>query len=73
MDFHALDSDTTLPPTMGISLDAATSVVAESAFACAGLCCLAVSVAVTVGEAQKKLRDAIEFYTEKNVVIVRLV
>jgi malonate-semialdehyde dehydrogenase (acetylating)/methylmalonate-semialdehyde dehydrogenase len=41
------------------NLDTATSVVAESAFACAGQRCLAVSVAVTVGEAQKKFRDAI--------------
>jgi malonate-semialdehyde dehydrogenase (acetylating)/methylmalonate-semialdehyde dehydrogenase len=39
--------------------DTATSVVGESAFACAGQRCLAVSVAVTVGEAQKKFRDAI--------------
>ena len=41
------------------NLDGATKVVAESAFACAGQRCLAVSVAVTVGEAQKKFRDAI--------------
>jgi malonate-semialdehyde dehydrogenase (acetylating)/methylmalonate-semialdehyde dehydrogenase len=41
------------------NLDTATSVVAESAFACAGQRCLAVSTAVTVGEAQKKFRDAI--------------
>ncbi|HVP54234.1 MAG TPA: CoA-acylating methylmalonate-semialdehyde dehydrogenase [Candidatus Eisenbacteria bacterium] len=40
-------------------LDDATAVVGESAFACAGQRCLAVSVAVTVGEAQKKFRDAI--------------
>jgi malonate-semialdehyde dehydrogenase (acetylating)/methylmalonate-semialdehyde dehydrogenase len=40
-------------------LDTATSVVGESAFACAGQRCLAVSVAVTVGDAQKKFRDAI--------------
>ena len=40
-------------------LDSATSVVGESAFACAGQRCLAVSVAVTVGDAQKKFRDAI--------------
>src|SRR5215472_16471930 len=39
-------------------LDTATTVVGESAFACAGQRCLAVSVAVTVGEAQKKFRDA---------------
>jgi malonate-semialdehyde dehydrogenase (acetylating)/methylmalonate-semialdehyde dehydrogenase len=41
------------------NLETATSVVAESAFACAGQRCLAVSTAVTVGEAQKKFRDAI--------------
>ena len=41
------------------NLDTATSVIAESAFACAGQRCLAVSVAVTVGEAQSKFRDAI--------------
>ena len=41
------------------NLDTATSVVAESAFACAGQRCLAVSVAVTVGEARKKFREAI--------------
>ena len=41
------------------NLDTATSVVGESAFACAGQRCLAVSVAVTVGEVQKKFRDAI--------------
>jgi malonate-semialdehyde dehydrogenase (acetylating)/methylmalonate-semialdehyde dehydrogenase len=40
-------------------LDTATSVIGESAFACAGQRCLAVSVAVTVGDAQKKFRDAI--------------
>jgi malonate-semialdehyde dehydrogenase (acetylating)/methylmalonate-semialdehyde dehydrogenase len=40
-------------------LDTATSVVGESAFACAGQRCLAVSVAITVGDAQKKFRDAI--------------
>jgi malonate-semialdehyde dehydrogenase (acetylating)/methylmalonate-semialdehyde dehydrogenase len=41
------------------NLDTAASVVGESAFACAGQRCLAVSVAVTVGEAQQKFRDAI--------------
>jgi malonate-semialdehyde dehydrogenase (acetylating)/methylmalonate-semialdehyde dehydrogenase len=40
-------------------LDTATAVVGESAFACAGQRCLAVSVAVTVGDAEKKFRDAI--------------
>jgi len=40
-------------------LDMASKVVGESAFACAGQRCLAVSVAVTVGEARKKFRDAV--------------
>ena len=40
-------------------LDTATTVVADSAFACAGQRCLAVSVAVTVGDAQKKFRDTV--------------
>ncbi len=37
----------------------ATQIIADSAFGCAGQRCLAVSVAVTVGEAQKKFRDSI--------------
>src|SRR5580692_10342765 len=37
----------------------ATQIVSDSAFGCAGQRCLAVSVAVTVGEAQKTFRDAI--------------
>lgn len=41
------------------NLDAATKIVGESVFACAGQRCLAVSVAITVGEAQNKFRDAI--------------
>jgi malonate-semialdehyde dehydrogenase (acetylating) / methylmalonate-semialdehyde dehydrogenase len=41
------------------NLDNATNVVGDSAFACAGQRCLAVSVAITVGEAQKSFRDAI--------------
>jgi malonate-semialdehyde dehydrogenase (acetylating)/methylmalonate-semialdehyde dehydrogenase len=36
-----------------------TQIVTDSAFGCAGQRCLAVSVAVTVGEAQKTFRDAI--------------
>lgn len=40
-------------------LDSATRVIGDSAFACAGQRCLAVSVAITVGEAQKKFRDSI--------------
>lgn len=37
----------------------ATQIISESAFGCAGQRCLAVSVAVTVGEAQKTFRDSI--------------
>src|SRR5437868_13276062 len=37
----------------------ATQIISDSAFGCAGQRCLAVSVAVTVGEAQKRFRDAI--------------
>jgi malonate-semialdehyde dehydrogenase (acetylating)/methylmalonate-semialdehyde dehydrogenase len=37
----------------------ATQIISDSAFGCAGQRCLAVSVAVTVGEAQKVFRDAI--------------
>jgi malonate-semialdehyde dehydrogenase (acetylating)/methylmalonate-semialdehyde dehydrogenase len=37
----------------------ATQIVSDSAFGCAGQRCLAVSVAVTVGEAKKTFRDAI--------------
>ncbi len=37
----------------------ATQIITDSAFGCAGQRCLAVSVAVTVGEAQKTFRDAI--------------
>jgi malonate-semialdehyde dehydrogenase (acetylating) / methylmalonate-semialdehyde dehydrogenase len=37
----------------------ATQIVSDSAFGCAGQRCLAVSVAVTVGEAQKSFRDSI--------------
>ena len=39
-------------------LEAATSVVADSAFGCAGQRCLAVSVAVTVAESQTTFRDS---------------
>jgi len=38
----------------------ATQIITDSAFGCAGQRCLAVSVAVTVGEAQKTFRDAIQ-------------
>jgi malonate-semialdehyde dehydrogenase (acetylating)/methylmalonate-semialdehyde dehydrogenase len=40
-------------------LDTTTQVVGESAFGCAGQRCLAVSVAITVGDAQKNFRDSI--------------
>ncbi|MDQ3704834.1 MAG: CoA-acylating methylmalonate-semialdehyde dehydrogenase [Chloroflexota bacterium] len=40
-------------------LEMATRIVSDSAFGCAGQRCLAVSVAVTVGEAQRTFRDAI--------------
>jgi malonate-semialdehyde dehydrogenase (acetylating)/methylmalonate-semialdehyde dehydrogenase len=36
-----------------------TQIIGDSAFGCAGQRCLAVSVAVTIGEAQKTFRDAI--------------
>src|SRR5580692_11730394 len=37
----------------------ATQIISDSAFGCAGQRCLAVSVAVTIGEAQKIFRDSI--------------
>jgi malonate-semialdehyde dehydrogenase (acetylating)/methylmalonate-semialdehyde dehydrogenase len=37
----------------------ATQIISDSAFGCAGQRCLAVSTAVTIGEAQKSFRDAI--------------
>jgi malonate-semialdehyde dehydrogenase (acetylating)/methylmalonate-semialdehyde dehydrogenase len=37
----------------------ATEIISDSAFGCAGQRCLAVSVAITVGDAQKTFRDAI--------------
>jgi malonate-semialdehyde dehydrogenase (acetylating)/methylmalonate-semialdehyde dehydrogenase len=40
-------------------LETATKIVADSAFGCAGQRCLAVSVAVTVGDARKEFRDAL--------------
>ena len=40
-------------------LDTTTQIVSDSAFGCAGQRCLAVSAAITVGEAQKTFRDAI--------------
>jgi malonate-semialdehyde dehydrogenase (acetylating)/methylmalonate-semialdehyde dehydrogenase len=40
-------------------MESATQIISDSAFGCAGQRCLAVSVAVTVGEAQRSFRDAI--------------
>lgn len=40
-------------------MEMTTQIISDSAFGCAGQRCLAVSVAVTVGEAQKPFRDAI--------------
>ncbi|MGB7470780.1 MAG: aldehyde dehydrogenase family protein, partial [Candidatus Acidiferrum sp.] len=40
-------------------MDLATQIISDSAFGCAGQRCLAVSVAVTIGEAQKSFRDSI--------------
>jgi malonate-semialdehyde dehydrogenase (acetylating)/methylmalonate-semialdehyde dehydrogenase len=40
-------------------METATRIVTDSAFGCAGQRCLAISVAVTVGGAEKQFRDAI--------------
>jgi len=40
-------------------MEMTTQIISDSAFGCAGQRCLAVSVAVTVGEAQSRFRDAI--------------
>jgi malonate-semialdehyde dehydrogenase (acetylating)/methylmalonate-semialdehyde dehydrogenase len=40
--------------------DSATQIITDSAFGCAGQRCLAISVAVTVGEAHKPFRERIE-------------
>ena len=40
-------------------MEMATQIISDSAFGCAGQRCLAVSVAVAIGEAQKTFRDAI--------------
>src|SRR6266446_2620742 len=40
-------------------MELATQIISDSAFGCAGQRCLAVSVAVTVGEAQETFRDSI--------------
>ncbi len=41
------------------NMDVSAQVIAESTFGCAGQRCLAVSVAVTVGDAQKRFRDSV--------------
>src|SRR5215467_3953254 len=46
-----------VPPDADMAM--ATQIIGDSAFGCAGQRCLAVSVAVTVGDAQKTFRDAI--------------
>jgi len=46
----------------------ATQIISDSAFGCAGQRCLAVSVAVTVGDAQKTFRDAIAEAASKTKV-----
>src|SRR6478752_4067643 len=40
-------------------MEMATRIIADSSFGCAGQRCLAVSVAVTIGDAQKTFRDSI--------------
>jgi len=40
-------------------MELATQIISDSAFGCAGQRCLAVSVAVTIGEAQRTFRDSI--------------
>ena len=40
-------------------MESASQIVSDSAFGCAGQRCLAVSVAVTIGDAQKAFRDSI--------------
>src|SRR6267154_994848 len=40
-------------------MELATQIISDSAFGCAGQRCLAVSVAVTIGEAQKSFRNSI--------------
>ena len=40
-------------------IESATQIITDSAFGCAGQRCLAVSVAVTIADAQKSFRDSI--------------
>jgi malonate-semialdehyde dehydrogenase (acetylating) / methylmalonate-semialdehyde dehydrogenase len=46
-------------------IDLATQIISDSAFGCAGQRCLAVSVAVTIGDAQKTFRDSIAHAASK--------
>jgi malonate-semialdehyde dehydrogenase (acetylating) / methylmalonate-semialdehyde dehydrogenase len=46
-------------------MELATQIISDSAFGCAGQRCLAVSVAVTIGEAQKTFRDSIAHAASK--------
>src|SRR6266536_2913734 len=50
-------NDVIVRPDADMSM--ASQIISDSAFGCAGQRCLAVSVAVTVGEAQKAFRDSI--------------
>ncbi|MFN2514022.1 MAG: aldehyde dehydrogenase family protein, partial [Pyrinomonadaceae bacterium] len=49
-------------------METTTRIVSDSAFGCAGQRCLAVSVAITVGEAKHTFRDAIAASAESIVV-----
>src|SRR6476620_6329988 len=49
-------------------MNMATQIISDSAFGCAGQRCLAVSVAVAIGEAQKTFRDSIADAASKLVV-----
>ncbi len=49
-------------------METTTQIVSDSAFGCAGQRCLAVSVAITVGEAKHTFRDAIAASAESIVV-----
>ncbi len=49
-------------------LDVSTKILADSAFGCAGQRCLALSVAITVGEAKDKFREVFAAAAEKRVV-----
>lgn len=49
-------------------METTTQIVSDSAFGCAGQRCLAVSVAITVGEAKQRFREAIAASAESIVV-----